>query len=339
MKFIALFTIYFLILIIPNHGLSQGNESIREYIDELSPFITVNKYLIDAQNSLEVKNLSNAISDYENVITTFPQYDRAYIQRGIIKTMFGDYEEAISDFSLAIIVEPNSEFDDNSLMHKFHLNKNAKAYFYRGQANILVGNQEKANLDFSSSRKINEVTYEHLRQGKNIGDLIREKISNHVLTLHQKRENKFKISNRVDLVRNNPTVFDSYILPEDLVQYDEFLEVKINDLYSSNLEFRKLLIDNQIAEFDLNLKKILKSRSAGIFDPALQPEIYAKLFAIFNRFGLEALKDYTNILQHYVPGARAQDNKVISAFRRFRDSPQYQSVDVFDYAKEFTRFN
>lgn len=164
------------------------------------------------------------------------------------------------------------------------------------------------------------------------GETAKETIIGHHFNLSKKAP-KYDIANPLSVVSSNPGEFADW-LDESDVKNDNVNESVVKSLYDSDDDFRRKVVQVQVRNFE---KALSNKANQGVFDPSWGPGAaseYAKAYAIFNRFGSEALTDYTNILQHYVPG-EVQDNRVISAFRRFRESPQYKGIDIFKYATDF----
>lgn len=366
------YLLLFFIFFFPKAVFPQVNQGSLNALSEERPIVEADRYVLEAEKNIQKNNnLSLALSNYDKAIEVFPQYAQIYIKRGIVKIQLGKYEEAINDFTLAISIEPKGEYDDGSLMDKIHSQKNAEALFYRGQVRNILDDYEKALNDYTESLKFNEVYNTNLSE-ENIGNKkfpntekihevyrnIQQQISRDEIihdfsrfkydgkSAHQVINDHFiellmqkdlsKFSNPVKLIRQDPQTYSNFLEPKDLILYDENLSMKIDSLFNNNESFQRLLINNQIQQFESELNT---KSTTNVFDSQINPTNYAKAYVIFNRFGEEALTDYTNIIQHYQPNARAQDARVITAFGRFRDSPQYHGVDIFQYAEERLRFD
>lgn len=122
-------------------------------------------YLDEAEKNIRNGNLKMAISNYDKAIETFPQDYQSYILRGKTKAKLEKYEEAIEDYSLAILIEPLAKYDEGSLSHKIYLRKNSEALFYRGQAKNNMGDFKGALEDFSKSIKLYKSSNAFLAMG------------------------------------------------------------------------------------------------------------------------------------------------------------------------------
>lgn len=122
-------------------------------------------HLDEAEKNIRNGNLKLAISNYDKAIETFPQDYQSYILRGKAKAKLEKYEEAIEDYSLAILIEPLAKFNEGSLSHKIYLRKNSEALFYRGQAKNNMSDFKGALKDFSESLKLYKSSNTFLAMG------------------------------------------------------------------------------------------------------------------------------------------------------------------------------
>lgn len=179
-------------------------------------------------------------------------------------------------------------------------------------------------------RQLNKNIIDDTARHTYVGKGVKQSLSDHVMKISEKND-AHGIQNQLSLIRKHPEDYTDWFDPDD-IKNNNVSEDTVFSLYDSDEDFRKQLIDNQLTEYEAALGT---KANQGVFNPTQHPDEYAKAFSIFNRFGSEALTDYTNILQHYVPGSPTQDSRVVSAFRRFRKSPQYRDENPFNYAKEF----
>ena len=54
--------------------------------------------------------MEGAVADFDKALTIDPAHTLAYLNRGTIKYVTGDYEGALSDYSKAIEIRPNAIF-------------------------------------------------------------------------------------------------------------------------------------------------------------------------------------------------------------------------------------
>ncbi len=92
-------------------------------------------YLVRSNFFVKMKEVDDAISDYDQIIKMFPNKEEAYIDRGVIKMNGYKYESAFKDFSKAISINPNSE----------------RSFRFRGLCRHNLNNYSGANKDFSKS--------------------------------------------------------------------------------------------------------------------------------------------------------------------------------------------
>lgn len=158
----------------------------------------------------------------------------------------------------------------------------------------------------------------------------RQVIKDHIIELFT--DNKLhEISNPVNLVRNNTNAYDNFIKAEDMILYDDQLAIKISSLMKNSEDFRKQLIKDKLSEYD---NKITLSN----LDLERNPQIYAKAFAVYHRFGSEALTDYITIYEYYIPNSPFPNNKVSTALRHFQLNSKYKEISPIQYAEDFFRF-
>jgi tetratricopeptide (TPR) repeat protein len=77
------------------------------------------------------------MSDYNHVIKTFPDHTNAYISRGGAYNRLGEFEKAIADFNMALSLDPD----------------NQEAYNNRGFAKKGLGDKEGACEDWNKSKQ------------------------------------------------------------------------------------------------------------------------------------------------------------------------------------------
>ncbi|MDT3740392.1 MAG: tetratricopeptide repeat protein [Candidatus Kapabacteria bacterium] len=79
-------------------------------------------YLKACLSKLRTNNLIETICDFDTLISKYPEYDSAYLYRGITRLSNKEYKFALDDFSKAIKLNPNLTL----------------AYIYRGRANQIL---------------------------------------------------------------------------------------------------------------------------------------------------------------------------------------------------------
>ena len=57
-----------------------------------------------------LKQFELANKDFNKVIGINPEFSQAYVNRGTVKTSFGEYKGAVSDFTKAISIDPENAF-------------------------------------------------------------------------------------------------------------------------------------------------------------------------------------------------------------------------------------
>ncbi len=88
---------------------------------------------------LNLGNNKDAVTDFNLAIALDPKNTDAYNNRGVAKSNLGNKQEAIADYDLAIILNP----------------KYANAYLNRGVAKSELGNQQSAITDFNRAISLN----------------------------------------------------------------------------------------------------------------------------------------------------------------------------------------
>lgn len=162
------------------------------------------------------------------------------------------------------------------------------------------------------------------------GETVKQSISDHLNKLSETGD-EFRITNPTKIVQNNHDNYTDYF-DEDDAKNGEIDQDTVHSLYENDEDFRAHLINDRLEEYE---EQLGSKANQGVFDPELNPEQYAQGFAVYNRFGKEALTDFANIYQHYIPGSDEQPTQVDKAFNRFGSSPQYKDSNPFDYASEF----
>lgn len=209
-----------------------------------------------------------------------------------------------------------NQTSEKSNKHNSIDSTNNTEYLNNGQHNISVQDIRNELHNSIANLSYNSKSY-------------RQVIKDHIIELFT--DNKLhEISNPVDLIRKNADAYDKFIRAEDMILYDDQLAIKIGSLMKNNEHFRKQLIKDKLREYD---KKITLSN----LDLERNPQIYAKAFAVYHRFGSEALTDYINIYEYYVPNSPLQSNKVNTALRHFHLDSKYKEISPIQYAEDFFR--
>ena len=219
-------------------------------------------------------------------------------------------DEALQDSLVNTIVQKNVEIDND---------------FQQFWESDETDDEERRDFKRGLRKKIHRDISQHVYDGKTV----KQSIVDRQLRL-SKTSADFQLPNPSSIVKKNKDNYQKFFDKEE-IQAGVDPEL-VQSLYENNDEFRAQLITDKVSMFEDQMEK---SANQGFFDASQNPDEYAKAFSIYNRFGSEALTDYMNILQHYVPDADIQDNRVISAFRRFKKSPLYADNSPFKYAEKF----
>jgi tetratricopeptide (TPR) repeat protein len=126
------------------------------------------KYLYDlALERFSKKNYEGAINQFTQALFIKPNYDAAYICRGIAKSNIGDKQGAIEDYTKAIDINPRNadaylsraadyidldQIDQgiNDCTEAIHINPNdSDAYYNRGNAYLRIKDYTEALNDYS----------------------------------------------------------------------------------------------------------------------------------------------------------------------------------------------
>ncbi|BDA76415.1 hypothetical protein CAL7716_105810 (plasmid) [Calothrix sp. PCC 7716] len=96
-------------------------------------------FFIRGNEKLSFGDYEEAVLDFTEAIKLNPKFDRAYLNRGLIRYDFGDKKGAISDYNQALKINPNL----------------AEAYAGRGIIYRDLKNNERAIADYSQALNIN----------------------------------------------------------------------------------------------------------------------------------------------------------------------------------------
>jgi tetratricopeptide (TPR) repeat protein len=100
-------------------------------------------YLNRGVAKVKIKDFQGALKDYNKAIEINPQFAEAYMNRGALKgAAFDDYSGSINDLNKALSINPQL----------------ADAYRGRGFAQLLIGEKEKACVDFKKASSFNNKT-------------------------------------------------------------------------------------------------------------------------------------------------------------------------------------
>jgi len=121
----------------------------REALAALNQAVEADAENADAFNTrgvayFELKEYSNALLDYEQALKLNPTFYRPYYNRALLKTTQGDVQAALSDYSEAIRLAPDTAKTATS-----------ETYLNRGQLFALQGQTQPALTDFDQSIKLN----------------------------------------------------------------------------------------------------------------------------------------------------------------------------------------
>ena len=103
-----------------------------------TPTLDAKAYFDSGKASYDKKLYENAISDFSNAIRLDPNYTAAYNERGIAYYDQGEFDKAISDYNEEIRLDPND----------------ADAYNNRGIAYRNQGKFDKANDDLATAKRL-----------------------------------------------------------------------------------------------------------------------------------------------------------------------------------------
>jgi len=133
---------------------------------------------------LDAQDLNGALSDYTKAINLNPLKEFfAYHNRGVIKSILGDYQKSILDYNLAIYIDPHpssnycnrgyskarlndlrgaiSDFD-TAIEHDPY---EGTSYYNRGLAKYLLGDKNSACIDLSKAGELGVIdAYDVIKQ-------------------------------------------------------------------------------------------------------------------------------------------------------------------------------
>lgn len=144
--------LFFLVLttiIIPFHLIAQTEDWFKKGLDAKDQKTKVEYYTKYIQThgptkfvylnrgiaKRNLKDYEGALSDFSMAIELDPQYSKGYFQRGLTKSQLNDYKNAIPDYSRAIEIDSND----------------ARVYHERGCAKIGIKDYQGAILDLTKS--------------------------------------------------------------------------------------------------------------------------------------------------------------------------------------------
>ncbi len=114
-------------------------EAIAIYNDLIRTKPEAYSYINRGVAKSDLGDKQGAISDYDLAIAINPQLAQAYNNRGSAKSDLGNNQEAIGDYDLAIAINP----------------QDAMAYYNRGNTKYYLGNKQGAITDFDKAIAIN----------------------------------------------------------------------------------------------------------------------------------------------------------------------------------------
>ena len=126
-----------------------------------------------------METYESALVDLNTLIESVPTESKIYTQRGHTHLALKKYNEALRDFSLAVLINPNVEtyFNRGLLFLDIHNYKkankdlskslrldpsNASGYFYRGLSHLFLEVYDKALSDFLKTLQFNALDYDAL---------------------------------------------------------------------------------------------------------------------------------------------------------------------------------
>jgi len=166
---------------------NRGNSrySLKDFTsakEDYAKAFMLDKNFIDALYSLacvklDLEEYENAIKDFTDVIKQVPDNYNTYILRASAYKALEQFTNALSDYSMAILIESNADNyfnrgvflmdikyyqDANAdLTKSLRLNKNnAFAHFYRGASNLFIGKFNAATSDFSEAIKFDTLDFD-----------------------------------------------------------------------------------------------------------------------------------------------------------------------------------
>jgi tetratricopeptide (TPR) repeat protein len=144
--------------------------------------IEIDPYFVDALFSLGCANYDlgdydSALIDFNKVIKIQPYYSKAYNLRANILSYQKKHKEALKDYTMGVLVDPNADTYYNRGVFYMEINyyKKAKsdftsslrfnanngfAYFYRGASHLLLGKFRNAVSDFTTALKFDELDFD-----------------------------------------------------------------------------------------------------------------------------------------------------------------------------------
>ena len=152
-----------------NTAISDYTTAIRLDPNDASAYF--NRGLLYDDVKYELRDRKSAIADYTTAIRLSPDWFTLYYKRGIAYAYLGEYISAISDFTAAIILNPEkvgSEVTEHDIFVNFI---NADTFRARGNAYIVLGEYNAAIADFTTAIRLGTVkqrkwSYHHRGRAK-----------------------------------------------------------------------------------------------------------------------------------------------------------------------------
>ncbi len=141
-------------------------------------------YFIDALYSLahtqvDLEDYENALKSINTFIKLAPEEAKGYTLRALIFAHTDNYKNAISDYSMAILVAPSAESYLNRGIYYLNINyykkansdfktalqidkTNSFAYFYKGATGVLLGKYTTAIKDFNKALEFDTFDFDAL---------------------------------------------------------------------------------------------------------------------------------------------------------------------------------
>ncbi len=101
---------------------------------------------------MKLDRLEDALTDFDRVINSHPEYAKAYHLRGLVHEKSGDYQAALKDFDRAIGLDPEY----------------GAAYYSRANLHSNMGNQERATEDIEMVTHLTNVNIETFANENNL---------------------------------------------------------------------------------------------------------------------------------------------------------------------------